>query len=145
MTMVSDRAHPVASRKSRFTTDYCSSRPEDGRTTAILRRFYGPFLFPTTPYFLLGVAIFTAILAVASQRAHFDKLGPNLQNAILTMAVTHMCINFANDGLAGGLKDIPITSQCLFVAVFSQKGVVWLSNARRERKRSATEHHASSV
>ncbi|KAG7142271.1 hypothetical protein HYQ45_001343 [Verticillium longisporum] len=63
---------------------------EDGRTTAILRRFYGPFLFPTTPYFLLGVAIFTAILAVASQRAHFDKLGPNLQNAILTMAVTHI-------------------------------------------------------
>ncbi|KAG7110103.1 hypothetical protein HYQ45_002711 [Verticillium longisporum] len=84
---------------------------ENDKTTAILRRFYGPFLFPTTQYFLVGLAIFTIIFAVASRRAHFDKLGPNLQNAILTMAFPHMCINFANDGLAGGLKDIPITAQ----------------------------------
>ncbi|CRK17241.1 hypothetical protein BN1708_011985 [Verticillium longisporum] len=91
---------------------------ENDKTTAILRRFYGPFLFPTTQYFLVGLAIFTIIFAVASRRAHFDKLGPNLQNAILTMAFPHMCINFANDGLAGGLKDIPITAQMSICCCF---------------------------
>ncbi|EEY22429.1 predicted protein [Verticillium alfalfae VaMs.102] len=130
---VSDRVPPIASSELRSITDHCSSRQATGKMTAILRGFYGPFLFPTTPYFLVGLAMFTVIFVVALQRAHFDKLGPNLQNATLTMTAMHMCINFANDGLAGGLKDIPITAQCLFVAVFFQKAVRSLEKMREVR------------